>query len=209
MAGIWTRNYYNLLTALIGQDMASGSSSAPSSYDPPIRVRDYTGAYFTPSNGLFVNIASGNLTQKLAKAYANPFLIGKCTAGYGVGQGDFRNMSIAFGTGSGTAGYEDYNISGQVGLSIANVNGSLTEPSHLDGEHIKSKREYVVTNGSSSTYNITNFGIFVNVTDGTWSNEVLVYHEYFDETVALAPGESFIITFEHDVPIYNYTPYPA
>ena len=211
--GVWTRNYYNLLTAALLCDDTGSSSATPSDYTPPIRVRRYNGAY--------ASAGANNGLQGVSIEYALPYILPPFTKGGAYSQARLITSAnpelsityafgIAVGNGSTPATYEDYNMGSYItsGLTLANGWGSLAQASTYNSEnhHITSKRSYTITNSSSSSIPVSEVGIFVHYAQNNYSATTMIYHDVFD-TIILEPGESLILTFERDAEVFNYTPY--
>ena len=206
MAGIWTRNYYNWLTGLALSDTPDSSSSQPTTYDPPIMLHASSGSWVKVNNSDFCPIENYNIARRYGYTFAQPFLVGKTTCGYGTSP-DFTTvgMCVQFGTGTATATYEDYVLNSPItsGLSIVSASGLLTQKTILDGTHLKTTRDFTVSNTSASPITLNEFGVFLS--DG--SKLYLVYREVFDMPIVLNPSENVVISFNRDAEIYNYTPY--
>lgn len=212
--GTWTRNYYNLMTSLILADCAADSETAPADYTPPIRVRDISGNYMSPyvqaHNG--VDGSSYNVSIADAGARVAPFQVGKGNATYITTNsisGIYTVEGFQFGSGTNNESYEDYCLQTPItsGLTLADPLGNL-EPSALDGQSLKSKRSFTITNSTASPITVNEIGVFVRALKGGGNPYwVLVYREKLDEAIVLNGSESIILSFEKDGEIFNYTPY--
>lgn len=217
MAGVWTRNYYNVLTGLALTDHASISNAQPTTYDPPIRVHFADNTYDTVSGETpsRMQVANSNISKLVANGLLTPFPLGKGNMTYVTSYGDsfytYYATGVQFGSGSTPATYEDYKTESPLtsGLSVADTNGTLVTPSTLDNTHLKSRRTYTVTNSGATTLTINEICLFANYPRvyGTGACWVLLYREVLDTPIMLAQGESIIIGFNRDAEIYNYTPY--
>lgn len=209
---MWTRNYYNLLTAAILGDSPDTSTSQPTDYTPPIRVKYGTGTYssVTPYEYLADQSSGEGVNFKTL------FTIGKGRAVLVTSNSaniDANKFGLSVGTGSTPATYEDYRMESIIssGVSIVNTDGTLTTPSELlPGNKYHSKRSFTINNTSVSNITINEVGIWApNTMSSSSGPAILVYHEVLDTPVTLAPSESMIIAFDREATIYNYTPYPA
>ena len=206
---MWTRNYYNLLTASLLGDTTATSASAPSDYNPPIRIRLPNGNYATAAcenGGGEANYMSRKIEYLMNPGKAPLSLIYSEPYDYAA-----LGCYIAFGSGSTPAAYDDYKMSSIANVgSLASVNGVLQQASAYNSETHKysSKRSFTVTNGSATPKTVTEFGIYL---PGSYYNTnynyfCMVYHESF-EAITLEQGESIIITFDRNANVFNYTPY--
>ena len=212
--GTWTRNYYNLLTSLALADCDSTGSTPPTSYDPPIKVRDMAGNWYAPwQQDQYGMYGSSSNTQQ-ANAYSGmaPFTVGKSNARYLTSNstsGTYEMEGFQLGTGSNAESYEDYALQTPItsGITLASATGNVVE-SVLDGQHLKSKHSFTMTNSTASTITVSEIGVFVRSTaNGGSPHWVLVYREVPDEPIELGPSESIILEFSKDNEIFNYTPY--
>ena len=210
MAGIWTRNYYNILTAQLLCDDALASTAAPSDYNPPVRVRLQSGSY---SNIVASNIITSESVDQVKKSVIPPFLKGST---YNATNVRLRNAStpygagglvIAVGSGSTPASYEDYTLGSEIlyNLSLASSTGVRTQATTYNAEthHISSKRTYTIT--ATAHVVVNEIGLFVGVTD--YNEACMIYREVFDEPITLENGESLLVTFNRDAEVFNYIPY--
>lgn len=207
MAGIWTRNYYNALTALALCDTPTTSTATPTDYTPPIRLRNPSGSYVTPKNEGFITSYNGTDYIYNYIAFGQPLFVGKLTTAYGISiTGNGALIGVSFGTGITPATYEDYKLENEItsGLTLVSGSGVLTQATTLDGTHLKSTRSFTVTNSSASDITLSEFGI--SIAFGIY-NAFLVYREVFDTPITLHPSESIVIDFNRDAEPFNYTPY--
>lgn len=206
---MWTRNYYNILTALFLSDDTLSSSSAPSEYAAPIMVRLPNGNY----TNVYYNTPSG-INSRYGASVFSAISPGKCGAGLattnnpGLGASDISFM-IALGTGSTPATYDDYKIETVIssGLTLVSSSGSLNTSSQVDGDthHVSSKRSFTINNSSGSNKTISEIALYTAY--GNSNSTVCVYREVLDTPVTLGPSESIVVSFNRDAEIYNYTPY--
>lgn len=202
MTGIWTRNYYNLLTSQILCDDTQTSSSQPSSYDPPVMLRTVAGAWY-----------NSPLSDSAAMGYTKNLLFnGKGEGRYGwaanvIPGGGF---GVGFGSGSTPASYDDYALQSPIssGISGGSVTGALTQASAYDSDthKISSIRSYTFTNSSASNITVRELGLFTRPISMS-TNIVMIYHEVFDEDIVLEPGESIILDIKREAEVFNYIPY--
>ena len=212
MAGIWTRNYYNLLTAAFLMDTTSTSTSTPADYTPPLRVRTTYGNYITP---LIENGAQyGNTSDVGIKAAIEA--IGKGKIKYLPYNTNAETLSdsyltgIQFGSGTTPASYDDYKLTNLIssGLSVSASEGSLQQPTTFADNKYTTKRSYTITNTTSGIITVGEMGLLVRCgSSGLEEISVLVYHDVFDEPILLDRSESIIVTFTRTGEPYNYTPY--
>lgn len=210
---MWTRNYYNLLTAMFLADDPGDSSGAPASYQPPIRVRRLNGNYFTPN--VLTNVQSaysasmGRMLGCLMLDKLGAVLISSNTT-----NNDY-NMGILIGSGSTPATYEDYQLDTLItsGITLVTSTGTLTETAFDSDTHLMtSKRSFTINNSGGSSVTVSEIGLSIGCYSLNSSNhgfQTLVYREVLDEPVTLAPGESMILDIARSGIPYNYTPYPA
>ena len=202
MPGVWTRNFFNLLTAAMYCDDTTASSTAPSSYDPPLRARGINGAWkqINLNGSTYQNPAIEAITGKGGVALQTASHIP--IAGY--------NLSIALGSSSAPATYEDYNVGTLItsGFSIANA---VTQSTAYDSDThvISSKRAVTITRTAAGSATVGEFGIFAPILSAGGSDytPTLVYHEVFETPYTLEQGESLIITLNKGGEVFNYTPY--
>ena len=202
MAGVWTRNWFNLLTAAILCDDTTASSAQPTTYNPPLRARGINGAWkqINLNGSVYQNPAIESITGKggVTLQTATHIPIG----GY--------YLSIALGSSSTPATYEDYNVGSLItsGFSIAT---SVTQTTTYDDDthSISSKRAVTITRTAAGSATVGEIGIFAPIISAGGSDytPTLVYHEVFDTPYTLEQGESLIITLNKGGEIYNYTPY--
>lgn len=210
---MWTRNYYNLLTAMFIADDPGMSTSAPSSYQPPVRVRRLNGNYFEPNvmtnpQGAY----SASLGRQMGCLMLDKLGATLITTN---GQTNDYNMGILVGSGSTPASYEDYQLDELItsGITLVSTTGTLTETAFDNDTHIMtSKRSFTLNNSSGSNITISEIGLSIGCYSYNSSNhgfQTLVYREVLDSPVTLAPGESMILDIARSGIPYNYTPYPA
>lgn len=196
MAGVWTRNYYNMLTAAVLADDQLSSSSTPTDYDPPIRVRYSNGSYAQ------IQTSRNNWTPEFQRVLYTGKILNMV---YGVGTAD---CSIMLGSGTNAPTYDDYHLQTPIssGLTLTNAAGTLTQQTQYDAvtHHISSKRSFTIQNTSASNITVNEVGLYFAYGMG---NSALLYREVFDAPIVLEPSESIIITFNRDGEVYNYTPY--
>lgn len=215
MAGIWTRNYFNILTAMFLGDTTITSTSTPTDYDAPIRIRKPDGTYTSIStDSLETHIGTNtNSTRKVIGNImlnkANMILTTNENGGVTYGS----NIYIGVGQGTSPAAYDDYKLGNIItnGLTLASNTGTLTQASTYDAvtHHYSSERVYTITNSSASPIAVSEIGIYtcpVHYSNSYDRPLILVYHDVFN-TETLNIGESLVITMKRDGEVYNYTPY--
>lgn len=214
MAGIWTRNYFNMLTAAYLANDRTSSTATPADYTPPIRIRKPNGGYTsiaslsgttpygsddgTPRIAL-ASIGKTTVTKVTDETYIIPV---SATSSY---------FGLSLGSGNNPATFDDYKLQSilTTGYSLP-VTGSLTESSTLTPDHhIKSKISFTATNNSAGNITVGEIGLYLPYESGNTPHFCLVYRDAFDEVITLEPGESLIISFSRDGEIYNYHPYPG
>ena len=213
MAGVWTRNYYNIMSAAFLMDTPSTSTATPTDYTPPLRVRTTYGNYVTP-------FVENGIKYTNADSYADTMLaidaIGKGNMKYLPYNTNAETLNtsyptgIQFGSSLTPATYEDYKLGNLIasGLTVASAAGALTHPTSFTDNQYETTRTYTITNSSANTINVGEMGILVRVSTVLVDDiSVLVYHDVFDNIIALAPGESFIVSFTRKGEPFNYTPY--
>ena len=209
---MWLRNYYNLLTAEFLADDELTSTSQPTTYDPPIRVRRLNGDWIVP------NVLS-NPRGAYSAGIGNQLgcLMLDKLGGQMITDSSTRTnlyMGVLVGSGSTAATYDDYKLDSMItsGVTLVNNSGTLTQQSVFDGDthHLRSVRSFTINNSSASNITINEIGLAIAANStGTTANGylTLVYREVLDSPVTLAPSESMILQFTRDAEVYNYTPY--
>lgn len=204
---MWLRNYYNLLTALYLEDDTLSSSSAPSDYSPPIRVRATNGNYCTPTiRG--VSNPGDILSSLIMFGKSNVNLL---TSNESVNDNVMR-MGIALGTGTTAPNYDDYKLETRItsGITLVAVSGTLKQATQFDVATHKysSIRNFTINNSSSGNITINEIGLYAQFTDSLYyTRTCMIYREVLSESVTLAPAESIVIAIERNAEIFNYTPY--
>ena len=208
MAGVWTRNYYNLLTAYFLCDDTLTSTSTPTDYDPPIRIRRYDGTYkdVQPSK-----LITGTSLSNVCAYILPPFIKGGSNAVVSLGNSGANTSSTRIGLGAGTTvpTYDDYRTESSImsGLSLVNSSGTLTQASSYDPvtHHMTSTRSFNVNNTSVSAITISELTIWTPYESGS-TDSCMIYRDVF-APIDLQPGETLIISFTRDAEVFNYTSY--
>lgn len=211
---MFTRNYYNLLTAaFIAEDEAS-STSTPLDYTPPIRIRKADGSYD----------AATLLAQSIAYDYIdsaptpNRLRVKAAITGFGKMPADLITTNYSFntsfnvgigislGSNNSAGGYDDYNLKSPItsGLSLSSKTGSTTKTTTVvDDKYISSQHTYFITATADRT--VGEVGIWLPYRqDG---NICLVCRQTFDEPIVLTTGSTLKVHLNRSAEIYNYTPY--
>ena len=206
MAGVWTRNYYNLLTALILGNMDDNTATTPSDYTPPIKIRGTNGTYYTaktceannPSNYPKIIEILKN-TQAVLMTNENQDLFSYSSY-----------CTFMFGNGSAALSYDDYKLGNAFSSNLTYSGTAQAQASAFDSDthEYSSAQQYTFTNGTSSNITVTEMGIYIPYRNNNndW-RPALVYRELFDSPIVLAPGESIIVTGIRNGEVFNYTPY--
>ncbi len=209
---MWLRNYYNMLTTVFLGDDSTTSSSTPTDYDPPIRVQLPNGTYRDLTSEKQQTGVNSNASIYGTFAKMSPITIGKSPCALVTNMTSSLNINgifgLCLGSGSTPVTYDDYTMDTLItsGLSLVNVNGTLTQSSRYDPVTHKysSVRSFTINNTSASPITISEFGITARY---DYSYAALIYREVLATPVTLNPAESVIIEFTHDAEVYNYTPY--
>lgn len=225
MAGTWTRNFYNLLTAMAFHDVSGDSSTPPTSYTPPIRVRLANGDYHVPlsiistmSNYGTENDLGYNTSRLYALGPAYPLVLGR--SGLNILTSESKSagvspLSITFvglSSNSTPATYEDYTMTSLLsGLTISSTRGIENGNTYDDDTHIfGSSRTFTITNPTSSPVTVSSIGLYIYPYTASSTNyPCLLYREVFDNPIVLNQGESILLTITRQGEVYNFTPYPA
>ena len=202
---MWTRNYYNLLTAALLCDTSVTGNSTPTDYAPPIRIKAPNGSYY-PAR-VMENVYESHVPENLNDLFA----LGKnkCNIYYGSSADHNEDFLVGFGTGTAGETYDDYTLTIANGFSIGSNYGTreeataLTPPKTLAG-----KRSYTITR-TGAAVDITEFGIFVPAAyqSSSYDYVALVYRKKFDTPIHFDTGDSFKLVFNRHGDVFNYTPY--
>lgn len=210
----WTRNYYNILTALLLGDTTETSVNTPVDYQPPIVVRHATGDYKSWTGHYSSNYYPLEDPQDShnREGVVQMLRIGQTSMGiYGAYTGtppQYREASDAsttlqFGAGDTAESYEDYKLDDPIwtGYTVVSGTGTLTAPSAFDDVTHKysSTRTFTFNNSSDSSITIKELGIFIG--------SVLLYREVLDSPITIDPAESVTVSFTREATVFNYTPY--
>lgn len=212
MAGIWTRNYYNMLTAMFLGDTTASSSATPTDYSAPIRFRNVSGGYTSLSASSY-----GIEGHPVELERTGMVTIDKSFCKLMTNQSANINteyFGVMFGSGTASATYDDYALQTPItsGISLADLNGALTQPSAYDSNthHYSSERSFTFTNSSANAITVNEMGLYLPMFytgSFTTGYPMLIYREVFDAPIALQPGESIILSLKRDGEVFNYTPY--
>ena len=201
---MWTRNYYNLLTAGFLGDVAQdpATASQPSSYAPPIKV------HCADNSWCSCGIESG-MSWKDTNYVPRDLFIGMTSAYLMTSESaNTSGFRIGFGSGTANESYEDYKLSNLItsGLNLVSSSGVLTPSSFNSETHVySSSRTFTIT--ATANVTVREMGIYVPTILSGNGRPVLVYREKFDEAIELANGESILLTIKHEGQPFNYTPY--
>ena len=223
MAGIWTRNFYNLLTALAYHDNSGDSSSTPTSYDPPIRVKFTNGSYGVPTavtNTIGTYGTDSDLGYNIGRLYAPgiayPLVLGRTGLNILTSESKAAGTSpksitfVGLSSNATPATYEDYTMGSLISsLSIASNAGVANGNTYDEASHVfGSSRTFTITNPTSSPVTVASIGLYVYPwVSSTLNYPCLIYREVFDEPIVLQQGESILLTISRSGEVFNYTPY--
>ena len=208
---MWTRNFYNILTAATLCDDNEGSTATPSAYNIPIKIRTPQGYYHSIRD--VSSATSAHSTTQLQALMLNKMSSGRIQLfDYQDDNYPDEYLGIMFGSGSNAPTYDDYAVQTPITpgiLRLVNATGTLTKISTYDsGTHkISSKRSYTFNNTGTSNITIREIAIFCKAYDDSSSYKCLICREVLDSDVTLAPAESIVVSFDRDGEILNYTPY--
>lgn len=198
MSGIWTRNYTNALCAAFGRIENNSDAVGVSEYSS-------TNLSVKRTNGAIMKINCEIITDVNAALKQNGILLGSPTTtlyGYYLG--------ICVGTGTTPVTYEDFRLETYIasGLTLVTALPTVTNTYNSTSHAYKFKRTFSLQNTTLSPIVISELGLCLQVSKRDHGVASLIYHEVF-EAVTLDPNDTFLVTIEQEMPLYNYQPYPV
>lgn len=214
MAGVWTRNYTNLMAGFFGNANVTPENSYASG-NP-----EYT------SSNLTVRCTNGNYYKV---AYASGYYPDYRYQPVGIGammnnrfmlltnnnESVMDYLGVMFGSSSLTGDfYEAYQLANIItsGLSLSNSTPPIT--CEYDSTNHKYTRTFSlgITNVSNSNITISEVAITAQVSKRGGSAystyPAILYYDTFDP-ITLEPYESIVLTLSQSFPLINYQPYPV
>lgn len=211
---MWTRNWFNFLTALFYGDTTSTSGSTPSDYNPPIRARLVSGGYIAIGTEHYSQ-SFANTQCENGNGYWATLALGKAGVSYQANPtSTTTELCIGFGSGSTPATYDDYRLETPIsaGLTLVARAGILKNASAYNSDNNKygALRNFTINNSSGSSITIREIGLFGPMGwDGSGNNmyPAMIYREVLDEPITLDPSESVIVSITREGTPLNYIPY--
>lgn len=192
MAGVWTRNYSNMLAYQL-----SGAG-----YECDYYNADYA------TNNLTVKLTNGSIRKAQGSGGVIYFPKGSYSSwAYGNNYTSGGQLSMQVGTGDTEPTYEDYVLEVPSSNFTISQNGLLVSKFVWDAtaKTFATTVRFVVQYTGSSEITVKEFGIFC----ATQWGSALIYREVFDEPITLNQYESIVLDVTQAFPIINYQPYPA
>ena len=219
---MWVRNYDNLFSALFGLGSSSSTTyNTPTESVPLVRFPDGNGQYVSLSmNDTFKTHYSAALTLTAPTAYMTSAYSSVEIAGYANGAPSFAWLysapwGICLGGGTDAPSYDDYEIGSPIRSNMTVGTVTTLTPSYdaVTHSYTYGYKVPIAYSGSEPT-TINEFGLYAPVTtsagmDAHTATRLLVYHEVFEQGIALQQNDAIEISITQTVTQPNYTPYPS
>ena len=194
---MWLRNWYSIWNALFLSRTTDAIPATNPTDDPPITFKDTTGAWrimtgqghnYSSSMGV-ENIVPGKTTANLGNDYQS---------------NNSTQYTIIFGTGTTPVTVEDYRIETPItsGLVIAAQPTTLVNKTAYSNGRYSYKTRSAINNTSAA--NITISEIALNAPSNlVRTYPCCVYREVLSSPITLEPGDTVLVEYEWDAPIYQ------
>lgn len=216
MAGVWTRNYTNILASffagpenLVGGSLNEGTASYGSNN---LTVRSKDGRYYKIACNPHATGYAGYEWPSYVTANMH------FRMNYDNNSNYFYNYDtkIQLGSGANTGDlYETYQLNNPItsGLTMSNQTPPFTVVYDSTNHKYTRSASFGITNTSNSNKNISELAIMVlplSTNSNSYGAEqaTIIYYDTF-ETITLEPYESVVITISQSFPLINYQPYPT
>ena len=215
MAGVWTRNYSNMLAGFFGSGIQSDenieTTAQPLYSDSNLAIRVVTGAYYK------VAYRSGYAPHYQYNPIALPCMMQNrfqlLTSILGSQSNEYIGIMLGSSANTGDF-YEVHQLASIItsGLTLASSQPPIT--TSYDATNHKYTRTFSlgVTNTSNSNITVSEVAVCGAITRAGGSSHsatsAILYYDAF-EPITLEPYESVVITLSQSFPLINYQPYPV
>lgn len=205
MAGVWTRNYTNMLALLFAGPVGEYNSGTNTYSDTNLAIKNWAGQYIKPQNSAWLEAGASrqNNAPEIMAGMITRFnyihYIG--TSGGGMG--------IFCGSGAQTGDlYEAYTLDQPITSGLSLSTGEPPISVTYDSTNHKYTRTYSlgITNTSASNKTISEIALIAYT--GPYTEGAVIYYDTF-EPITLEQYESVVITISQSFPLINYQPYPS
>ena len=200
MAGVWTRNYSNLLAWQLGS-----AQNVPNA-----------GNETYSDDNLSFKSCGGNIIKAGGLQNLSPITFPKLdNLQYRVPNNNYTSTNyyapiICFGTGDTAPSFEDYNIESGVSSFTVSQRNIVVSKLHYDSTAHTYSTTYRFVLQYTGSPEITLKEMVIGGTCGVTSpsRDVIIYREVFDTPITVNQYESIVVELTQAFPIINYEPYP-
>ena len=208
---IFTRNYWNLFSAVYGTHNTSQQETETPTHDN-VFIRCWNGKYLKPLTGNYPQYLAACAMSLALFPFGTSYLNAPQTNDWTSFEGLVPR--ILLGTGTGELSTDEYHLFAPVYTNFTNGVIRYSNEYNADTNTYTKQVKIPIAYSGTSPIVITEFGIYGGIPRGVYSSDrpyyfhALLYHELLENPITLEPNDTIEITFSQSIVQPHFSPYP-